>query len=177
MENRQPVKLNIPLCLAAILLCLTLFSFYLTGGLYARYVAKADGSDSARVAAFSITQDLLNTNGEQQVDITLDAYPDFTKDYTISITNDSEVAVSYVVEIKNHTKNLPLTATLTNKEDAPVPVIVMADETITFAAQQQPGEFTDEYTLRFTWPSGDWDIGLAGMVDHVTVTLTAVQRD
>lgn len=50
---RKPVaKINIPMCIAAILFCLTLFSFHLTGGLYARYITTGTSSDSARVITF-----------------------------------------------------------------------------------------------------------------------------
>ena len=44
--------MNIPMCLAAILLCLTLISIHLTSGLYAKYISSASGNDSARVIKF-----------------------------------------------------------------------------------------------------------------------------
>lgn len=52
MERHREIKMNIPICLAGILLCLTLFSFYLCGGLYAKYITSATGNDSARVITF-----------------------------------------------------------------------------------------------------------------------------
>ena len=53
MTTRRPkAKINIPMCAACVLLCLTLFSFYLCGGFYARYTANDTGSDSARVITF-----------------------------------------------------------------------------------------------------------------------------
>lgn len=53
MANRaQQGKVNIPICLAGVLLCLTLFSMHFTGGLFARYVSRDSGSDSARVIQF-----------------------------------------------------------------------------------------------------------------------------
>lgn len=45
-------KLNIPMCMACVLLCAVLFSIHLTSGLYSRYVATGDGTDSARVITF-----------------------------------------------------------------------------------------------------------------------------
>ncbi len=45
-------KMNIPMCVACVLFCLTLFSFYFTGGLFARYVTNNEGVDSARVIKF-----------------------------------------------------------------------------------------------------------------------------
>lgn len=56
MRGRSRTKLNIPICVACILLCLTLFSLHLCGGLYAKYIASISGFDSARVIQFgSIT--------------------------------------------------------------------------------------------------------------------------
>lgn len=59
-------KLNIPMCIAFMLLCATLFSIHLTSGLYSRYVATDEGTDSARVIKFE--------------DITLTETGDFVKD-------------------------------------------------------------------------------------------------
>ena len=52
MVTHNKTKMNIPLCLAAILLCLTLISIHLTSGLYAKYISSASGNDSARVIKF-----------------------------------------------------------------------------------------------------------------------------
>ena len=50
--TRPKAKMNIPMTLACVLMCLTMFSFYFTGGLYARYITRAEASDSARVIKF-----------------------------------------------------------------------------------------------------------------------------
>ena len=50
--KRSRAKVNIPICLAGVLLCLTLFSIHLTGGIFARYTTTASSSDSARVIRF-----------------------------------------------------------------------------------------------------------------------------
>ena len=52
MVRHHKTKMNIPMCLAAILLCLTLISIHLTSGLYAKYISSASGNDSARVIKF-----------------------------------------------------------------------------------------------------------------------------
>ncbi len=52
MPKPQQTKINIPICLACILLCLTLFSLHFTSGLYAKYTAKGSGGDGARVIKF-----------------------------------------------------------------------------------------------------------------------------
>lgn len=51
-QKNKTVKMNIPMCVACVLLCLTLISVYLTSGLYAKYTAASVGSDSARVIRF-----------------------------------------------------------------------------------------------------------------------------
>ena len=50
--QKRRAKVNVPICAAGILLCLTLFSVHLTSGIYARYTTTASGSDSARVISF-----------------------------------------------------------------------------------------------------------------------------
>lgn len=52
MARHHKAKINIPMCFAAILLCLTLISIHLTSGLYAKYISSASGNDSARVIKF-----------------------------------------------------------------------------------------------------------------------------
>ena len=52
MVRHHKTKMNIPMCLAAILLCLTQISIHLTSGLYAKYISSASGNDSARVIKF-----------------------------------------------------------------------------------------------------------------------------
>ena len=49
---KRKAKVNVPMCLAGVLFCLTLFSFHLTGGLYAKYTTTGAGGDSARVITF-----------------------------------------------------------------------------------------------------------------------------
>lgn len=53
MSQQPKAKMNIPMCAACVLLCLTLFSIHLTSGLYAKYIAKGTGSDEARVIRFN----------------------------------------------------------------------------------------------------------------------------
>ena len=73
-------KVNIPICAAAVLLCLTMFSAHLTGGIYARYSTTASGSDSARVIKFG------------QLTLT-----DETKTPTITVGSGSEAIEQIIV--------------------------------------------------------------------------------
>jgi hypothetical protein len=86
-------KINIPMMLACVLLCLTLISMHLTGGLFARYVSTAESSDSARVAKFSIL-------GEKSEDITIECGNADNGEYTVTVKNQSEVAVTYGIAIR-----------------------------------------------------------------------------
>ena len=82
---KHKMRVNIPMCLAGILFCLTLISIHLTSGLYAKYITSVSGSDSARVIAFG---DLtLTESGDFEggnayiipgVDLTKKAVVDFT---------------------------------------------------------------------------------------------------
>lgn len=51
-KHRKTAKVNIPMCIASFLFCLTLISIHLTSGLYAKYISSASGNDSARVIIF-----------------------------------------------------------------------------------------------------------------------------
>ena len=90
-DNRRPSG-NIMMRLAAVLFCLVMFSTYLMGGLYARYVTRSSGSDSARVAKF----DVVGT-GDGNVTVRGESAEDGR--YTITVTNHSEVDVSYDVDL------------------------------------------------------------------------------
>lgn len=52
MHKHNAPKINIPICVAAVLFCLTLFSIHFMSGFYAKYTSRASGEDSARVIKF-----------------------------------------------------------------------------------------------------------------------------
>lgn len=52
VNKSKTAKLNIPMTIAAILLCLTMISFHMTSGLYAKYLTNGSGGDFARVITF-----------------------------------------------------------------------------------------------------------------------------
>lgn len=87
-------KHNIPMCVALLLLLLTLVTTHITGGLFARYAVTQGGADSARVAKFQVlaapSQDLL----------TVDCATDTDGVYHFTVTNHSEVAAGYSVTVK-----------------------------------------------------------------------------
>lgn len=84
-EKKQ--KINIPMCAAFILFVLTLISMHMTSGLFARYTATATGTDSARVAKFDVRGEVA-------------AVVDTEGKLILSVTNHSEVAVKYSIEVE-----------------------------------------------------------------------------
>ena len=90
-KNRRPSG-NLMMRLAAVLFCMVMFSTYLMGGLYARYVTRGSGSDSALVAKFDVV-------GSGSGEIALRAETRENGVYTVTVTNNSEVDVSYDVDV------------------------------------------------------------------------------
>ena len=91
MSQQPKAKMNIPMCAACVLLCLTLFSIHLTSGLYAKYIAKGNGSDEARVAKFEVVA------SDGVADVFIDVTSVDNESYEFVVRNNSEVAVKYDV--------------------------------------------------------------------------------
>lgn len=163
MANKRRYHTNIPMCTACILLCLTLFSFHLSGGLYARYTTKASASDDARVASFDVSE-----NGSSfSENMMIDAIPGSVVENTINVINKSEVAVEYVVTITNTTENIPLKFTVNDSEPT--------EGTCTVTVIMKPNS-THEVKLAAVWDA-DNAIKYMGMVDLVEITINAQQQD
>lgn len=98
MSQQPKAKMNIPMCAACVLLCLTLFSMHLTGGLYAKYTAKGNGEDDARVAKFNV----VTTGDADAVAVSTAVVFDT---YVIKVENKSEVAVEYNMSVALESKS------------------------------------------------------------------------
>ena len=166
--HKNKTKINIPICAAAVLLCLALVTTYFVSGLFARYAASGQSSDNTRAAKFSI-----EGGGVFSQPVVADFTPGSSIEKEFSVQNDSEVAVEYTIEVTNVTKNLPLQLSMGKKGS--VPAVQKND--ITFTEQKLPGSHTDNYTLRIEWPEKDNDSTLMGKVDYIRVTVTATQID
>lgn len=85
--------------LAGILFCLVLITTSMMGGLFARYTTTGTGSDSARVAKFAVGGQ-MNTD---QINVVYSLKEDGNNPsegtYVIKVTSDSEVAVSYDINV------------------------------------------------------------------------------
>ncbi len=178
MRRERNGKVNILMCTVAVLLCATLFSMHLVSGLYARYTTRAGGSDGARVAAFRITQE-----GTIFQTVEANVTPGTTQSAELTITNGSETAMEYTLTVTNVTGNLtPLKFTLNRADENTSPVTTESYENgISInSACQIPGEHTDKYTLNIVWEPSDNeedDLALIGMVDYITISVTAAQID
>ncbi len=168
---KNKTQMNIPIRVAAVLLCLTLFSTYLVSGLFARYATSTQGSDHARVARFSI-----QGSGELSQSIEASLCPGGSKTAALILENKSEVAVEYTITVTNVTNNLPLSFRMEKEGSSPA----LETNGTTFTAQQIPGSHTDRYTLYIDWEvktEEDRDPAWMGKVDYIKVTVTAAQID
>lgn len=157
-ESHQP---NWILYLAGVLLCLTLISVHLTSGLYARYVSSASGEDAARVARFDVTE-----AGDLKTSFSALISPGETVKKTVTVKNNSEVAITYTVSAENLFDNLPLTFEFTKQSEQSPELYLAAGETA-------------DFSLSIYWPTdnGKNDVSYSGKVDLVQLTLSAVQAD
>lgn len=92
---------NIPMCIAAVMLCLTMISVHLTCGLYAKYTTSGESSDGARVIRFGelkITEDadFYGDNSKRELIITPGV--NLKKDVKVSFTG-SEASTYVFIEI------------------------------------------------------------------------------
>lgn len=85
-KHTNTSKLNIPMCIAAFLLCLTLISTHFTSGLYAKYITRDSGSDSARVISFG--------------DITITETGDFYEENKLMIVPGVDLTKKAVVDFE-----------------------------------------------------------------------------
>lgn len=180
-NTRTPAVFHVGL----VLLCLVLFSTYLTGGLYARYTTSASGSDSARVARFEITGGGNWTDSTENIDLDLNFFdPNKTSaslDFTIS--SASEVAVKYDVVITMPT--LPndcdyswLEIKLDGKEPTAEGNVYTFSGVGTFAPNYSGAP--SEHTLTFAILQEFWGTppaNLSDVTDSVQITIRAEQID
>lgn len=171
------------ICAFAVLLCLTLVSFWMTSNIYARYTAEATGSDSARVAKFSVTETGVTGENDLTKSFDLAIAPGESKEYRVQVTNESEVAIDYVISAKNKYDNLPLKFSIADVTDGSN---TAASSSYSEISGQTAGTIaandgkTHIYSLTVSWSkdSADQaDESYAGMADVLVVTLEAKQKD
>ena len=162
MDRHNKTKLNIPMCAACVLFCMTLFSFHISGGLYARYISSGSGGDDARVAGFKITESCTSFSDN----LLLETVPG-TESREIQVINDSEVAVGYTVTIENKTKNIPFKFQI-NECEATL-------NKCSVTSYMQPDSET-VINISAIWEQ-EGALDYVGMVDLITITVNAQQVD
>lgn len=92
--------------------------------------------------------------------------------------------MEYTLKVTNVTGNLPSLKfkldPVDGVDDAPVTTESHENGVSISSARQIPGDHTDKYTLNVEWePSTkeEDDLALMGMVDYITVSVTATQID
>ena len=159
------MKLNIPMFTALILLLLTMVTTHMTSGLYARYTAQASGTATARVARFDVTAAVVETKTAGE--------------YTLNVTNNSEVTVEYKIIVENLSDRFSVT--LGNETKTPA----SGETSVTFdGSELAPGAKCEGVMMTFA--VADW----AGVTDantkygtsetvklNFTVKIDAIQKD
>ena len=151
---------------ATYLVYLLIATFLFTGVSFSKYATTASGSDEARVAAFDFLFDVKGPGTQDRV-LAVDTYPGFAGEYTIKVTDASEVAVKYKVTAENLTGNTPLTAAITLDGEA--------YDSATFFTTSEHG--TRELELTLSWAGNNNAASYAGEVDAVRITVIAEQID
>ena len=164
MVRHHKTKMNIPMCLAAILLCLTLFSCHLCGGLYAKYSATGYGEDAARVAKFDVSED----GAYFSENIIIDEVAPGSEEREIIVTNNSEVAVACVVTIKNKTQNIPYSFSIDGS------TLSMHECSVT--CNLEPNSKDNKIEIVIEWEE-EGALKYMGMVDLIELTISAEHVD
>ena len=159
--------------IALILLCMTLFSTSMLSGLYAKYIAKDNGDDDARVATFEVDVDGNFADG-----ITVNASQgDLDGTYTFSVENNSEVAITYDLLITFEVEPSFFDIALSNPVGTDI-MGILDGNTITFSkiGSLAPGAKGDPYTVTFILDLDKFTEKVSGESVSKTVSFTATIR-
>lgn len=166
-----------------VLLVLVLVSTTLVANLLAKYSTQNGSYEKSRVASFNVT----GLGMSQMELVTTNLCPGYTYQIPLNIKNDSEVAVSYTINLTS-TGNLPLVfmvtdkdgnevATLTPPSGDDLPVQSGNMKEFEFTGHLAPGGDSREYTLDMVWDEKDNSLDYIRMVDHIKITAEVVQLD
>ena len=152
---------------AAVLLCLVLASFWLTGNIYARYATTDGAEDEARAAKFDITEAILDDGSAASEVLSFDLAPGEDKTYIVQVTNKSEVAVEYSVTAESQYHNLPLKVEMLDSNLKEI-------EKDNLPANENSMR---TYSIKVSWPIEDntQSENYMGRTDLLIITLRAVQ--
>ena len=158
--TKSNTKTPVVFYVGLVLLCLFMFSLYLSGGMYARYATTASGSDGARVAKFDVTLTEVGKNWSQQVSLG-ELSPGGSTEIKFEVTNSSEVQVQFKVTMTNQTGNLPLQ--LKNGSNVFIQPVGMGE--------------TKPIAFEIVWPDTENSPTYAGKTDLLRFDFEVVQID
>ena len=166
---RKKKRLPLFVWLAYGLLATLLFA----GVTFSSYVTTSSSLDQARVAKFDVTE-------KEVVNMEMEITPFEPAYFPFEVTNDnSEVAVRYTITVKKLTDNVPLVFNLKGHTEALTQV--EGKNEYTYSKDSPAGEQAT-YTLEMLLdPGAETKPGdllqYMGMVEHIQVTVDAVQID
>lgn len=169
-ENKKTAKMNIPMCMACALLCLTLMSVYFISSLYARYTISAACKNAVRVSVFAAD---VTVNVSDNVPVA----PGEISIIPVVVTNVEkngkvcEVAQSYSLSVRSLEKNIPLTWAIYSDEEC-------SQEVLSAEGQFSPGkEESASYWIKISWPAEANSAAYAYEVEAIEIKAAAVQID
>ena len=145
------------------------------GVTFSSYVTTSSSLDQARVAKFNVTEKDLTMSQDIEMEIT----PLKPAYFKFAVTNKhSEVAVRYTITVEKLTNNVPLQFRLNEEE---LLTQVEGKNEYTYSKNSPAGEEVT-YTLEMLLNPGDGTVPedllqYMGMVEHIRVTVDAVQID
>lgn len=149
MKNQNKLSSGqVMIFVAAALFCLLLLSTALMGGLYAKYLSNGNGNDDARVAKFDVTTTISGVNA------TFANMSNTNNTYTLTVENDSEVAVRCDLVL---TFTTPVNNYLKLTVDGKSPVFSADGKTATFENIASLAANIGEYTGSLVFSVADWD--------------------
>ena len=182
MVKQRNQNRNIPMRLAALLLCLTTVSLYLVSGLFAKYTTSDNDADSARVAAFVFD---VNDTTSHFFDVSAVDAPGKSKEFTFTVQNyngsvTSEVSEQYEISVAIH-GSLPLAVTISDASNAnsfTLDAPVSDKDTLSGMAFSAGQAETHTYTLTVSWPENEKNLEYANAgLSEIELHISAWQVD
>jgi len=137
------------------------------GVTFSSYVTTSSSLDQARVAKFNVTE-------QEMVNVEVEITPYEPAYFPFEVVNDSEVAVKYTVTVEKLTNNVPLLFKLHGFGSAVDALEKKGETKYTLSKDSNPGE---QVTYKLEMLLDGNDLSYMGMVEHIRVTVDAVQID
>lgn len=193
MSTREKIE-NRMMQLLLVLITLTLFSFWMLGNMYAKYVTKSEGTDSARVAAFVIedTNNLKQTyelnpsmtgTDEQKVQVTIKNSSEVAVRYTFSFITDGNLPIQIAGNRKSNGSNDENSDGNSNGSETSIGGSAATKGTDgvnanTWTVEKTAGTSWDEtYTFTLSIENTNESYQYAGGVESIQLTVKAEQID